>query len=455
MLDILEYLKNFPSFGLNGLQKTVFSSFSKMFFFFSSLSREFPDKGCRKIQNMRYLSNLRKFFVFAIFMIHIVIGVINGTKHCRIGIKQIAKNTQIMPFLCLNQIFFLEGSGLECEKENISNGWSYSQMNINISHCFFLRTLTLSSYGGVIYVNGGFYSMNVNYSMFYNCSSSLNGGAICFDSINSNLRMICGNRCSCGASKNGNFALLIASQTNQVEYISISFCSYNMDGSYPICFESGNQRVDNTNSSMNNGYKYSGIGIFTPSSFTSILCTFSNNKVSYICIYFSSITDTITLSYANILHNNSPSGNGVIYADGEGLKKMIYCIFQNNSNFLFCIRQGSLEVSHSFIDHSSSSFYTSITVSTANNLSFTKGITYQMQFFSSYHCNTDIPARTLDQSPMRSFEETLIIDLWRTNDVTMARTYDSECDIFILSSVRIGRKSDITIYPIFISLIIV
>ena len=441
-----------PSFRLIRLQKMVFSSCSKKLSIFSSLSREFPGKDCKKNQNMIYISNSRKLFQY-ILLLGIILFVFRATIQTKLF--RIEKNARSNPYLCLNQLFFLEGSGLECENENISNGRSYSQMNINISHCFFIRTFTLTGYGGVIFVNGGSYSMNVNYSMFYNCSSSLNGGAICFDSINSNLRMICGNRCSCGALKFGNFALIVASQTNKVEYLSISYCSHNMDGCYPFCFESGNQRVDNTNSSMNNAYKYSGIGIFTPSSFTSALCTFSNNKVSYICIYFSSITDTITLSYANILYNNSPSGNGVIYADGEGLKKMMFCIFQNNSNFLFCIKQGSLEVSHSFIDHSSSSFSTSITVSTATNISLTNRITYQIQFFSSYHCNTDSPARTIDQSPMRSFEETQIIELWRTNYVTMARTYDSECDMFILSSVRIGRKSDITIYPIFISLMIV
>ena len=73
------------------------------------------------------------------------------------------------------------------------------------------------------------------------------------------------------------------------------------------------------------------------------------------------------MSYANIVHNNSPSQYGVVYVYGAGSRKMMYCIFKNNQNYLFCVWEGSLEVSHSFIDHSGSSFSTSIVVSTSNN----------------------------------------------------------------------------------------
>ena len=96
------------------------------------------------------------------------------------------------------------------------------------------------------------------------------------------------------------------------------------------------------------------------------------------------------MSYANIVHNNSPTMYGVVYVEGGGLRKMMYCIFKNNQNTLFCVSSGSIEVSHSFIDHSGS-FSTSIAVSTSNNNSFINTITYQLQFFNSLHCNADIP----------------------------------------------------------------
>jgi len=152
------------------------------------------------------------------------------------------------------------------------------------------------------------------------------------------------------------------------------------------------------------------------------------------------------MSYANIVHNNSPSQyNGVAYVEGAGSRKMMYCIFKNNQNTLFCVNQGSLEVSHSFIDHSESLFSTSIAVSTSNNNSLTNTITYQLQFFNDLHCNADIPLI------QRSLEETLK----ETQRETVRRTYDSECEMRMLSSDLAKRKSDMHMHPIFISFVIV
>jgi len=141
------------------------------------------------------------------------------------------------------------------------------------------------------------------------------------------------------------FCLYFApTQMNGAEYLSISSCSQSLSGTYPIHFYSGNQRVDNTNSSMNNAYQNSGIGITSPSSFTSSHCTFSNNNVfDSICIGFYSTSGTISMSFANIVHNNSPS-LGIEYIQGTGSRKMMYCIFHSNQNYLFCVYSGSLEV---------------------------------------------------------------------------------------------------------------
>ena len=104
----------------------------------------------------------------------------------------------------------------------------------------------------------------------------------------------------------------------------------------------------------------------------------------------------------------------------------MYCIFKNNQNTLFSVWGGSLEVSHSFIDHSASSFSTSIAVSISNNNSFTNAITYQLQFFNDLHCNADmpLPQRTPYQSPMRSLEETIIRSNEETLRMTLERTID-------------------------------
>jgi len=260
------------------------------------------------------------------------------------------KNNPSVPQLWLDDNEIIWDDGVGCENESIDQGRSYIDENINISNCFFSRYSSYSGNGGVIYVTVSSYLMNINYSMFYNCVCSQNAGAVYISSSNSCLRMICANKCSCGDTYVCHFAYLQASQINQVEYLSISNCSHSTFGHYPIRLDSGNQSFDNTNISMNHASTVSGIWIYSPSSFISSHCTFSNNKVSnYVCIYLHSTSGTIYMSYANIVHNNSPS-IGVVYAWGVGSRKMMYCIFQNNQNTLFNLESGSLEVSHSFID---------------------------------------------------------------------------------------------------------
>ena len=221
--------------------------------------------------------------------------------------------------------------------------------------------------------------------------------------------MICANRCSCGASSWCHFACLAASLMNRVEYLSVSNCSYSTSGSFSLYLYIGYEIIDSTNSSMNNANGVSGVFIDAPSSFTSSYCTFSNNKAAdSTCIYFYSTSGIISMSFANIVHNNSPLQYGVVFLYG-GTSRMLYCIFHNNSNYLFYVNAGSLEVSHSHLDHSLLSFSTKTAVSTAINNSFSFRMTHQLQFFSSFHCNADIPIieqqqlYTINQSNMKPY----------------------------------------------------
>lgn len=145
------------------------------------------------------------------------------------------------------------------------------------------------------------------------------------------------------------------------------------------------------------------------------------------------------MTYANIVHNNSPN-NGIICVEESDSIKMLNCIFENNHDILFCVKQGSLEVSHAFIDHSESIFSGSTAISTTNN-SMTKRITYQIQFFNSHHCYTDLPL--------------ILKTLENTMEETMSRTYDSECEIRILSSDGVLKKRENYFIPVFISFVIV
>jgi len=298
-------------------------------------------------------------------------------------------------------------SGIRCENENIDQGRSYLDILLDISNCFFSRSSLYTGSGGVIYVSGGSYSMNVNKSMFYNCVCSENGGAIHFNSPYSYISMICAHKCSASWY---HFAYLYTSQVNQVEFLSISNCSHTIFGYYSIRLRSGNQKFDSTNSSMNNADQNSGVGIFSPSAYSSTYCTFSNNKVSHsICLNFYSDSNAVLMIYSNIVHNNSPYGNGIVFIEGAGPKKIMNCIFKDNHNFLFCVSEGALEVLHSFIDHSSLSLSSRTEVATVTNNSFISRITYQIHFFNTLHCNTDISQteqkqyNTIDQKHTNRF----------------------------------------------------
>jgi len=450
--------------------------------------------------------------ILCIFLKYLIIMIVNG-------MKETQNSFNIMdPHLFHENILWSVGFG--CVLEKIDQGMSFENQNIDISQCFFSRTSEYNYNGGVIYVNGS-YTLKVQFSMFYNCVSSQTGGAIYISILDSYLKMICANRCT---GSYGHFARLRASQTNQVELISVSFCSYSPSGYSPLIIEDGNQRIDNTNSSMNKANMVSGISNVSPSSFTSSFCTFSNNNVlEQYCIILSTFRfcvrwlisyfvgpcvewsyETETISYANIIHNNSPSG-GVIYVQFGSLQ-MMGCIFHNNHNYLFSGR--SIIVSDSFIDHSSS-FSTDYTVNTYSNNLFTRRMTYQIPYFYSYYCKSDYPmitpaetvkpsrtqtmmrtnqetlrktlektiAQTIKRTPqqtsiktanpssMRTYKETLRITLEKTiaetikttpeQTIIMERTYDPQCGSKILSSENYKRYNLLKSFPIFISLMIV
>jgi len=417
-LYLLGYIRKISNFILNGIQITGFFGIPKKNSYLSIFSLLFSKKELENNKNTRQKIFANKIITISsiIFVLLFLLNIADFKKLYKRKqqlslLNEVAKflknpkNYPIVPLLWLNDNEIICNVGLGCENESIDQGRSYYYENINISNCYFARSSSYSGEGGVICVNGGTYSMNINYSMFYNCVCSSYGGAIYFYSSNSSLRMICANSCS---ASYGHFSYLWASQVNQVEYLSVSNCSHTTSGYYPIYLNIGYQRVDNTNSSMNNAIQVSGICIWSPSSFTSSHCTFSNNKVSNSrCIYCSSFSGIISMSYANIVHNNSPSQYGVVYVSGAGARKMMYCIFKNNQNTLFCVNWGSLEVSHSFIYHSAS-FSTLIAVSTSNNNSFTNAITYQLQFFNDLHCNADMPfeQRNPEETPMNTPEDT-------------------------------------------------
>jgi len=279
---------------------------------------------------------------------------------------------RIMDFSKNKEIFTI----LTCKNENIDLGRSYAEESINISMCFFSRLNCYQDYGGVIYVNCPSQSMNVSNSMFYNCSSVNQGGAIWFSSTNSILKMLCVHGCS---SQRYLFSMILCVNINEIDFLSVSSCSLS-SGLITMWLECGNQKMGNSNNSMNYVHEYSGVIINSPNSFASNYCTFSNNHVEhYICIYF--YRNTGTMSFSNIVHNNSPV-LGVVYLENGGSYKMMNCIFDMNQNCLFYTVSSNLEIYHSFINQ------IGITSSNNNN-SLMKFGTYHISFYSSHYCHSD------------------------------------------------------------------
>jgi len=433
-LDIIRHFWKILTYELNWNKSHLFSLILKQLLLLKDILRQqtrntyqYDNKVITMAIKNRYSFNLKMILkiTFSFSMICLIIPkLLKRNRHMlvvkqRVNFSKNEKTSRIVTRLHKNDYTWMDA--FSCDNESINQGRSYIDSNINVSDCFFSRLSSYSGSGGVVYVNGGSYSMIFNSSMFFNCICSSLGGAMYFSSQNSFLRMICANRCSCGNLNSYHFVYIQTPHMNQVNYLSVSYCSPSTFGSYSIRLDSGNQSVSNTNSSMNNANSYSGLYLSSTSSSTSSHCTFSNNKVSdFGCLRFYSALGTML--YANILNNNSPSGNGVVYVDGGATRKMMYCIFNSNLNYLFCIYSGSLEVCHSFFDHSSIAFSSRSNVSTANNNSFSYRMTYQIQFFSSLHCNADMPIleRTINQTI--SIDDTINITFEYTLRVTSEKT---------------------------------
>jgi len=288
-----------------------------------------------------------------------------------------------------------------CVNENIDKGRSYSSGDIDISMCSFSRISQYSGNGGVLYVANP-KTMVIQLTMFYLCSCSISGGAIFFSSTSSVMRMICANMCSAGSQ--AHFALITASQDNVIEFLSMSKCSFTNSRYYPVILSNGNQQFDKANSSFNYVVHTSGVKADSPLTFSSIYSTFSNNQVSDSrCIFIYGGSGLI--SFSNIVGNNSPNNFGVVLIQGgdTDILKMLNCIFIENQGILFWVIKGIIEVSHCYISHNGYSLFNT-KVNTENNNSYTQLSTYQMNFFSSYFCKTELPKPT--QTPESSFKET-------------------------------------------------
>jgi len=330
-------------------------------------------------------------------------------------------------------------SSSECVNSSLSSGRSFYNTNFYISNCFFTRFSSYSGPGGVVYLEGPSFVMIISYTVFNNCSCSSDGGAILFYSANSSLKMICAYGCS---ASYGHFANLAASNMNYVEFLSQSLCSHTFIGSESLRIQSGDQKIEGINLSLNHANSVSCIHFKSSLSLIWSYSTIVKNIAnSYKCIEFDSNAGII--SSINIIQNNSPSGHGVINNNVEMIQ-MKYCIIEKNQNPLFCVYSGSIEVSHSFISHSGYTFFTRTMVLTSNNNSIYTSITsatpqtYQLAFYNTYNCFAEHPKN--ENAPPRSCEQTYSATSDQTVDETLIQTPYRTFNEFLCSNKQANRK---------------
>ena len=114
-------------------------------------------------------------FIFSTILI--ILSIITGNQHIS------GKDHLIWDIKCngMSNTFLQCLTGVGCKNEHLNEGRSFEQENVNIFDCFFSRISQYSKDGGVVYLSGSnYYSLNVTYSMFFNCACSQRGGAIFF-----------------------------------------------------------------------------------------------------------------------------------------------------------------------------------------------------------------------------------------------------------------------------------
>ena len=231
-------------------------------------------------------------------------------------------------------------------------------------------------------------------SMFFNCSSTTNGGVLYFDCpSNGNLTMekICAN--SCFATNSFQFAYmnLHASKINKVNYLSLTKCSPDhLSRQHNIRFNSGNVSLNNYNTSYNRLHSYSALSITSSISISLKFLTIVDNLVTQSIAIDLQLSHNfqLNISYMNVIGNNSP--NTAVFYLLYGKYFMNNCIFIDNFNTLFqyvyhSSYPGFCSISQSWVRHQSSFIAGGyITLSGISTLHTTA--TLSLSHFSTYYC---------------------------------------------------------------------
>ena len=192
--------------------------------------------------------------------------------------------------------------------------------NFYYLNCYFSRINIFNGNGGIIYINNKKTNLILNNCIFYYCSCTVVGGAICFycfiDDTIIEFNKICINHCFAFYDQFSRIETSINSK-NLYNLLSISNCYNNSNGHFVFSLFCGNIHLSHCNSTKNINFDGSGISIFNPTTLNSIYCTIINNYVSSNTIILLNGNNNHYLSYYNIINNNSPFNGIICINDGK------------------------------------------------------------------------------------------------------------------------------------------
>ena len=284
-----------------------------------------------------------------------------------------------------------------------SHGYRLTPTNekIFISHSTFFN-LSSTNGGAISIITSIEVFSLIQFSFFYKCFVTGGiGGAIQFQSISSSsiLYSICANQCNTGSNSwttGGQFCNIEtgSSKKNELYFLSILKCSDSILNNREVCigFRNGNQIGKNLNLSNNKAKSYSGILFHNPLSSNISYCQFNNNEVnSYVFTAFMYSSNFVQLYYINSISNiNLNDIYGLFYAE-QGKANFIKSIFIDNNKYLFTTSPGypgNINVIDCWIYHEFSFISKNINIY-LNNISYSKTIEFQIQFFKTSKCHAE------------------------------------------------------------------
>jgi len=280
------------------------------------------------------------------------------------------------------------------------------QADYNFKFVSYVGLMSLTHHGGAIYYESSTCSSFFCEScLFYQCGTrnGYYGGAIYISNGNNgtvSFKKVCASECnSIGGENRYQFCFLTAySMVDSTHsYVSVTKCTTTIsENHYSWVIWNMKASCTNMNISDNRNYWVSTMSICLDNNPGSLsYSNFVNNAGSYICFSLE-ISQDYSLTYTNVIGNNSPQGEGVVRM--RNLKnRMQYCCFKNNNNIVFCLVSANVEVRDCYILESSTSGSTIQFLSPTSNPSPLKLI-----LFASAHCQA---AHPLIESSFRYINE--------------------------------------------------